>query len=73
MDDALSIIKSALAGMPGLDILAASHTRKSSAERLMITLEFVRELPKKWYPQPPNTLPTARAEKGGNCSPEAKR
>ena len=45
MDDALSIIKSALAGMPGLDILAASHTRKSSAERLMITLEFVRELP----------------------------
>ena len=45
MDDALSIIKMALAGMPGSGILAASHVRRASADRLMITLEFVKELP----------------------------
>ena len=45
MDDALGHINLALAGMPGLDILAAFHARRSSADRLVITLEFAKQLP----------------------------
>ena len=45
MDAALGHITLALAEMPGLGILAAFHAKRSSADRLMITLEFTRALP----------------------------